>query len=149
MKTWSLLVALFLFSGSALGAAYGTAGCGLGSMVFGDDPGMVQIFAATTNGTSGNQTFGITSGTSNCAEGGKDATQFIEVNKAALSFEAAQGQGETISALSEIYGCNDLNSFGETLKANYGEVFQSQDSQLINGQITNLISNAKLGCDLV
>ena len=36
---------------------YGLAGCGLGSMAFGDSPGAVQIFAATTNGLFGTQTF--------------------------------------------------------------------------------------------
>ncbi|MEN0057326.1 MAG: DUF3015 family protein, partial [Bdellovibrio sp.] len=47
---------------------YGTAGCGLGSLVFGNEKGPVQIVAATLNGT-GVQTFGITTGTSNCGEG--------------------------------------------------------------------------------
>ena len=47
--------------------SYGTAGCGLGSLVFGDQPGIIQIVAATLNGIGG-QTFAITSGTSNCGE---------------------------------------------------------------------------------
>ena len=42
-------------------STYGLAGCGLGSMVFGDQKGMIQILAATTNNTFGTQTFGITS----------------------------------------------------------------------------------------
>ena len=42
-------------------------GCGLGSMIIkNQNSTMLQAIAATTNGTSGNQTFGITSGTSNC-----------------------------------------------------------------------------------
>ena len=61
---------LFLTSASAMADGYGPAGCGLGSMIFEPDSGFTQVFAATTNGTSGNQTFGITSGTSNCASGG-------------------------------------------------------------------------------
>ncbi|HYG66757.1 MAG TPA: DUF3015 family protein, partial [Anaeromyxobacteraceae bacterium] len=48
---------------------YGAAGCGLGSMAFGNTPGAVQILASTTNGLFGTQTFGITTGTSNCGEG--------------------------------------------------------------------------------
>ncbi len=47
---------------------YGVAGCGLGSMVFGNQEGGIQVIAATLNGT-GIQTFGITSGTSNCGRG--------------------------------------------------------------------------------
>ncbi|MFN8945903.1 MAG: DUF3015 family protein, partial [Pseudobdellovibrionaceae bacterium] len=48
------------------GQGYGMAGCGLGSVVFGDKPGFIQIFAATLNSIGGNQTFGISLGTSNC-----------------------------------------------------------------------------------
>ena len=42
------------------------AGCGLGYVLFGhgDNSKIMQILAATTNGTSGNQTFGMTTGTS-------------------------------------------------------------------------------------
>lgn len=62
--------------------AYNMAGCGLGSLIIKDD-GMVQIFASTTNGT-GVQTFGITSGTSNCVAGQQDTSAerevFLDVN---------------------------------------------------------------------
>ena len=69
-----LVIASLLIAASALAAdtktaitgsgVYGTAGCGLGSMAFGAQEGMVQIFAATTNGlfrsTDGGQTFSDT-----------------------------------------------------------------------------------------
>src|SRR4051812_1818938 len=63
------------------GQGYGVAGCGLGSIVFGPKPGMIQIVAATLNGTGG-QTFAITSGTSNCdiSEMSQQAAVFIEIN---------------------------------------------------------------------
>src|SRR5262245_22752963 len=67
---------------------YGAAGCGLGSVFFGSKPGFIQVLAATTNGTSGNQTFGITSGTSNCdtgSGGSASAKVFIAANREALS----------------------------------------------------------------
>src|SRR5262245_61167540 len=51
--------------------AYGQAGCGLGSMLFGkDNSKLMQVLAATTNGIGGNQSFAIPSGTSNCTEAG-------------------------------------------------------------------------------
>src|SRR5690348_11977029 len=58
--------------GPAGGAGwYGMAGCGLGSLVFGpNDAPVAQVLAATTNGTFASQTFGISSGTSNCFSGG-------------------------------------------------------------------------------
>src|SRR5437870_11441910 len=75
-------------------ATYGLAGCGLGSMVFGDQKGAIQILAATTNWIFGTQTFGITSGTSNCVEsssGTAGARTFIEGNREALAKDASRG----------------------------------------------------------
>ena len=43
------------------------SGCGLGATVFEGQSGLFpNVLAATTNGTFGNQTFGLTSGTSGC-----------------------------------------------------------------------------------
>lgn len=45
--------------------------CGWGSKVFAGQRGLApQVLAATTNGTSGNQTFAISSGTSGCTQDG-------------------------------------------------------------------------------
>lgn len=101
------------------GQGYGVAGCGLGSIVFGDKPGMIQVVAATLNST-GYQTFAITTGTSNCGESGKSAraTQFIEVNKVSLENDLARGAGEAIVALSEVMGCQNAD-FTMQLKSSY------------------------------
>lgn len=93
----------------AQAAPYGMAGCGLGSLAFGDDPGMVQVLAATTNGTFNSQTFGITTGTSNCVDNAPSASidqkAFIHVNYASLQREAAVGRGEYLAAFATILGC--------------------------------------------
>ena len=141
-----IIAAVLMASGSAMAAGYGSAGCGLGSMVFGSQRGMVQVLAATTNGTSGSQTFGISSGTSNCGNAGKTPTQFIEVNKAALNNEAARGEGETLSALGEIYDCKKGEAFGKDMKANYKEIFNTQDAQAINNKIKEAIDTKKVNC---
>ena len=103
------LVAL-LIPGIASAAPYGMAGCGLGSLVFGDDAGMIQLLAGTTNGTFASQTFGITSGTSNCVEASGSASidqkAFIQVNYANLVRDAAEGQGEYLSAFATLLGCH-------------------------------------------
>src|SRR5262245_53055913 len=86
-------------------SGYGTAGCGLGSILFGSKPGIVQVLAATTNGSSGNQTFGITTGTSNCedtASSAQSTKAFVQANREAVSKDIARGQGETISSLSTL-----------------------------------------------
>jgi hypothetical protein len=101
------------------GQGYGMAGCGLGSVVFGDKPGMIQVVAATVNGT-GYQTLAISSGTSNCGASGKAAraNQFIEVNKVALENDLSRGAGEAIVSLSEVMGCKNSN-FTVELKSKY------------------------------
>ena len=93
-------------------AEYGMAGCGLGSIVSKElqwQNGSSQILAATTNGTVGSQTFGITTGISNCGEaaspGVKDAVKgkkkaeqkvFLYYNLAAIKADAARGEGNYI-----------------------------------------------------
>lgn len=94
------------------GAWYGMAGCGLGSMIFGpiNSPGG-QILAATTNSTFANQTFGITSGTSNCVSGGVVAMDrrqqvFAEVNFPDLKRDMAAGGGEFLTSFGTLLGCD-------------------------------------------
>lgn len=112
------------------GQGYGVAGCGLGSVVFGPKPGMIQVIAATTNDIGSNQTFGITSGTSNCdiPEMGQQAAAFIEVNKEVISKEAARGQGETVAGLAYIMKCADPALFGRGLQTNYEKIFHGSKS---------------------
>ena len=98
-------VALSLGAGAAHAAAYGEAGCGLGSVVMGKDGN--QILAATTNATFWTQTFGISSGTLNCAKDsaiarGREAEAFAEANYAALMRQIAAGQGEYLTGFARI-----------------------------------------------
>lgn len=123
------LVAVTLSCGSAMAKGYGMAGCGLGSVIFGNDPGKIQVIAATTNGTSYSQTFGITSGTSNCVdpETSESAALFIENNRAALQTEAARGQGETIANLGSILGCEHTDLLSSQIQYNYRSIFSTPD----------------------
>jgi len=101
-----------LLAGSAH-AQYGQAGCGLGSMLFGTDNGTgKQILAATTNGSFGTQTFGITSGTSNCTSGGiikaeREQAAFAEVNFQDIKANMAAGGGEFLASFATLLGCED------------------------------------------
>ena len=127
----ALTIALLALSGSSAFAqsGIGPAGCGLGNMLMGKDN---QIFAATTNGSFYSQLFGITSGTSNCERGGSVAqmTMFVESNRVALSNESARGQGETVTALSSILGCEDAGQLGAEMKANYAEIFANKENSI-------------------
>lgn len=116
------------FGVTNLSAKYGAAGCGLGSLVI-SSGGIVQIFAATTNGTSGSQTFGITTGTSNCSKDGIVQTEkaqeiFVHMNYETLEQEIAKGQGERLSSLASLFGCpKDSKRFHEVAKENYSKIF--------------------------
>lgn len=125
------LVLISLSSVTAMAAPYGEAGCGLGSVMFGANGN--QVLAATTNGSSGTQLFGITSGTSNCTDGGTVRSSyqvplFIEVNRVALAKEAARGEGETVAGLAQLMGC-EQKSFGPALKANFDSIFVKTEMQ--------------------
>ena len=127
-KFITLAIAALGLSSVAQAAPIGPAGCGLGNLILGKDN---QIFAATTNGT-GSQIFGITSGTSNCVDRAGDSAmiiQYIDVNRVALSKDAARGEGETITALSRMMGCQDSRALGTSMKSNYGTLFPSMDAQ--------------------
>lgn len=105
------LLGMFLGFASLAHAA-GDAGCGLGSMIISKNSKVLQLFAATTNGSFGSQTFGITSGTSNCSASGlvmndKQIQYFVEVNQEDLKREMAQGHGDKLATLAALNGCAD------------------------------------------
>ena len=111
-------------------AAYGMAGCGLGSVIIGSEGG--QISAATTNGTSYSQPFGITSGTSNCKTSEEMAVimkqhEFLSANLSTLQKEMAQGQGQTLDAFIEVLGCSDevQGAASESLVKGYSAIFSA------------------------
>jgi hypothetical protein len=88
-------------------------GCGLGKLAWSDYSGQKQIgpqvLMATTNGTFGSQTFGISTGTSGCTNDGKIFTAekvnvFAAINFDNLSQEMAQGQGEHLTSLAILMG---------------------------------------------
>jgi hypothetical protein len=124
------------------GQGYGAAGCGLGSILFSDQEGMVQVVAATSNGLWGNQTFAITSGTSNCEDSrGNSASLFIDGNKVALQNDVARGGGETLTAFSKVIGCSDSAELGKVLQKNYGRIYSGSSSAIeIRNNVMQAIS---------
>ena len=88
-------------------------GCGLGKLAWQNYPHQktigVQTMEATTNGLMGNQTFGISSGTSGCTNDGKFWAQekvnvFAALNFENLAQDMAQGQGEHLASLATLMG---------------------------------------------
>lgn len=107
-----------LFVGTQVGLAMAAnpdtgPGCGLGKLAWSDYKGQKeiapQVMMATTNGTFGSNTFGISSGTSGCTNDGKvmgdsKTIMFAELNFDNLSQEMAQGQGEHLASLATLMG---------------------------------------------
>ena len=100
---------------SAPAYAIDSTGCGLGSMAWRGQSGILpQVAAVTTNGTFGTQTFGITFGTSGCDPNGRvtGGTQkmvlaFLENNMEQFAMDAAAGQGETLTTLAGIMNMDE------------------------------------------
>jgi hypothetical protein len=112
------------------------AGCGLGSLLFGpvDTPG-AQVLAATTNTTSGSQTFGITSGTSNCVSGGvmraeREQAAFAEINFPDLKRNMAAGGGEFLGAFATLLGCEPASqpALARMTQSRYEAILPSEDT---------------------
>jgi hypothetical protein len=131
---------------------YGDAGCGLGSILFGDTRGAGQIFASTTNTTFYSQTFGITSGTSNCVDvvpGYASARQFSETNRPALSKEIARGGGESVRALSSLGGCRDAVRVGASLQRQFRRIVPDaavSDRAFGANVVDAMAADRSLGC---
>lgn len=121
--------ALMIAAGSAM--AQNNVGCGWGSALFNGQKGVApQVLAATTNGTSGNQTFGITFGTSGCTQDGVVSSSwkismYIDGSRVALARDAAAGQGENLDALASVMGvkADDRAAFAAAIKSNFSTVF--------------------------
>lgn len=112
MRFAIVAVGLLCSAPSAFAAGYGDAGCGFGSMIFGNTPNaMGQTSAATTNQSSFTQASAITSGTSNCDTTGivlaeKAPEVFVAKNYASLVKDMATGQGEHLVAFAGLLGCS-------------------------------------------
>ena len=130
-------------------APYGMSGCGLGSVLFGETENRGgQILAATTNGVYSNNTFGMSSGTSNCvpdaaktAEMKKNMEMFVAANKEALANDIAKSSGETIVTLGNIMGCKDSNYLGSKLQSRYETIFSTKEEKTVANNVYNTVVN--------
>ena len=107
-------VAVVSQAGLAMAANPDTGpGCGLGKLAWADYKNQKniapQVMMATTNGTFGSGTFGISSGTSGCTNDGQvmadqRTNMFAAMNFDNLSQEMAQGKGEHLASLATLMG---------------------------------------------
>jgi hypothetical protein len=141
-----------LISGAAYaagGQAHSNTGCGLGTMLFEDkanDSILLQVLQSTTNGSTGTQTFGITSGTSECAPPAnvvqnERLNHFVRNNMDNLAKEIAMGKGENLDTFVEMLGVGAAQSdaFKAKLQANFDKIFTS-DKIVLAEVIDNVIT---------
>jgi hypothetical protein len=113
-------------------------GCGLGKLAWSDYGRQKsiapQVMMATTNGTFGSQTFGISSGTSGCTNDGTIMGQhkvsvFAAANYDTLSQEMARGGGEHLASLAALMGVPEehRSEFFSLAQLQYARLVQSGD----------------------
>ena len=135
MKKIIIAAVLFVVPAIAFAANNNVGSCGWGSKAFEGQSGVApQVFAATTNGTSGNQTFGISSGTLGCTQDGTvtstwKTSMFIDGNKERLARDMSIGNGETLDSLAHLIGVQDQHraKFNRALQENLSRIFPSEN----------------------
>jgi len=144
-----------LFPAIAIAQQNNVGSCGWGSKVFEGQSGIApQVLAVTTNGTSGNQTFGITSGTSGCTQDGAvrstwKTAMFIDGNKENLARDMSVGGGEALDSLAHLLGVEaaDRAAFNRIARDNMQRIFpqdNAQTEQVLAALREVLTSDAKL-----
>lgn len=132
----AISVLAVLFSGSAALADDTGPGCGLGTMIFPGNKKIVpQVLAATTNGSFGNQTFGISTGTIGCTNDGlasrdHELKLYAEANIEHLAQEMAQGRGEHLASLASLLGIpqDQQEAFFKMTQERYTHLFKSNET---------------------
>jgi hypothetical protein len=104
-------------------------------MIIKDDSTAIMLaLQATTNGTSANQTFGITSGTSGCKKTkfvmNERAEEFVASNMDQLAKEIAMGHGESVDTLAELLSVEDKEAFASALQSNYNSIYSTDDVKM-------------------
>ena len=126
-------------------------GCGLGYVIFKDQPDSVVFdsLAVTTNGTSANQTFGITSGTLECKRPenlvkNDKLFRFVSENMDNVSADIASGNGEYLETVAELLNipAEKRDNFYSKLQENFDKIFSSENVQSAD-VIDKLIEIAK------
>ena len=116
-----------------------TGGCGLGSMAWRGQSGIIpQSLAITTNNTFANNTFGITFGTSGCDPNGRITggtgrmvLAFLEDNMEQFAMDAAAGNGETIETLAGIMNV-DSATLGKEVQQNFAYIFPNDNIEAVD-----------------
>jgi hypothetical protein len=140
ITNWSLIMkhivaglVLVSVSSVANAGAAGGDGCGWGNMLFEGQSGPApHILGATTNATSGNNTFGMTSGTNGCTTSGKlsyGGKSVVSSIMGEFSEDVARGEGDALNTVAVVYGVEqaDRATFAKVMHENFNVIFPNEN----------------------
>ena len=131
-----IIAGLVLISASSVanaGAAGGDGGCGWGNALFKGQSGTAShVLAGITNVTTGNNTFGMTTGTNGCSTTGTLTYGGASVVSAIMnefSEDVARGEGDALNTVAVVYGVEqqDRDIFAQVMHENFTTLFPSED----------------------
>lgn len=138
MKKLLTVAAVAVALSAAPARAADNVGCGMGSVLLRGQSGIVlNLLATFLNNISGNQTFGITTGTSGCTQNGRIAGgtgklfAFMENNLDQFAIDASRGHGETIDAVASIMDM-PADKVGLIAKQNFAVLFNGEDADAVS-----------------
>ncbi|MFT5397168.1 MAG: hypothetical protein ACI85N_002386 [Gammaproteobacteria bacterium] len=136
MKKLLIAFALFMTSTASFAASPGGPNCGWGNLLLEGSSGKTShVIAATTNASTGNATFGMTSGTNGCNTSDKltysgRALAAIPGFMEAVAQDMAKGEGEALDALAlsyEIQDQADKAAFAKVMQQSFEQVFNQEN----------------------
>jgi hypothetical protein len=141
-----ILLALLLVVPAGAAFADPDIGCGLGTQLWAGNKGLApKVLGATTNGSFGNQTFGITFNTIGCHSTGAVTAEarlnmFAGANLDRLARDMANGQGETLDTLAQLMNipASDRPVFSEFTRAHFSEIFAGEGEVTAADVLTSL-----------
>ncbi|MBD2860124.1 DUF3015 domain-containing protein [Spongiibacter sp. KMU-158] len=149
MKKILLASTLAIASSASFAVAPGGPNCGWGNMMFQGQSGLgTHIVASITNGTSGNNTIGMTLGTNGCSTDGTltyGGKKMVNVGAIMDEFseDVARGDGEALTAVAVSMGVSaeDRALFKATLHNNFDTLFPSAEvnAEQVVGSIFELM----------
>ena len=143
------VVALAALPSLAFAEAPGGPNCGWGNMLFEGQSGIgSHVVASITNGTSGNASFGMTSGTNGCSTTGTLTYTGISLVAQVMdefSEDVARGEGDALNAVALTLGIEvqDRAAFSRLTHDNFSTLFpnESVTAEQVMASIHQLMKN--------
>ena len=143
MKRVLIVAALMSVSTVSWAEAPGGPNCGWGNLLLEGQSGLgSHIIASITNGSTGNATFGMTSGTNGCSSNGTltyGGKSLVGAVMDEFSEDVARGDGEALTAVAVSMGISEADRalFKAVMHDNFSTLFPTES--VTAEQVTNSI----------